>query len=69
MATGTGCTPRQETYTYNNRLQSVMIQLGQYQGNLSANSCLVYNYYSSLGNASNCVVPGQGTGNNGNLIG
>ena len=43
---GSGCTQRQETYSYNNRLQPVMIELG-YSGALSDNYCTVYNYYSA----------------------
>jgi RHS repeat-associated protein len=29
----------------------------------------VYNYYGSLGNVSSCIIPSQGTGNNGNVVG
>ncbi|MGH9404512.1 MAG: RHS repeat domain-containing protein [Terriglobia bacterium] len=43
--TGTGCSGYIETYTYNNRLQPAMIQLGT-ASNLSSLSCEVYYYYS-----------------------
>ncbi len=50
------------------RLPAVRIQLGT-PGALSANSCLVYNYYSDLLNPANCAIPAQGTTNNGNVFG
>src|SRR5579875_1318298 len=65
---GSGCTNTLETYAYNNRLQAVMIELGT-TGNASADYCLVYNYYSSLGSPGSCATPSQGTGNNGNVMG
>jgi RHS repeat-associated protein len=65
---GDGCTMVQETYDYNNRLQPVRIQLGTATNN-SANHCLVYNYYSDVGNPSSCAAPSQGTANNGNVMG
>ena len=67
--TVSGGTQRQETYTYNNRMQPAMIRLGQYQGNLSANYCLVYNYYGGS-NPTSCAAPSQSTsGNNANVTG
>ncbi len=65
---GSGCTNALETYVYNNRMQPVMIELGN-TSNAAADYCLVYNYYSSVGNATSCAVPAQGTGNNGNVMG
>ena len=65
---GSGCTPVQETYTYNNRLQEVMVELGT-AGNPAADSCRVYNYYALSSNPTNCAVPTQGTNNNGNVAG
>ena len=51
-----------------NRLQPVRLQLGN-SGNLYANYCFVYNYYTSIMEPpSSCAVPSQGTGNNGNVI-
>ncbi len=64
---GTGCTQRQETYSYSNRMQPVMIELGTTSNN-SANYCLVYNYYSGS-NPASCAVPSPGAGNNGNVMG
>ena len=58
----------QEMHEYNNRLQPVRIQLGE-PSSPAANSCQVYNYYSSLGNVTSCTLPGQGTGNNGTTMG
>jgi len=66
---GTGCTQIQETYDYNNRLQTVRIQLGT-SANLNANSCLVYNYYLGVANPTSCLTPSQAsTGNDGNETG
>ena len=65
----------QETYTYNNRLQPWMIELGTAgsSGNPSASYCLVYNYFSSWTPPSSCPqpssVPTSGSGNNGNVMG
>jgi len=70
---GSGCTNLQETYTYNNRLQPWMIRLGQSGGNLSADSCLVYNYFSTWTPPSSCpdpsTVPTTGSSNNGTVVG
>ncbi len=70
---GTGCTMRQETYTFNNRLQPWMIELGNSSGSPSSNSCLVYNYFSTWTPPTVCPLPAQaptsGTGNNGNSMG
>jgi RHS repeat-associated protein len=67
-----GCTELMETYTYNNRLQPWMIQLGT-STNSSSEYCLVYNYFSSWSAPSSCPaassVPTSGTGNNGNVMG
>lgn len=66
---GTGCTQGQETYDYNNRLQTARIQLGT-SAAPNANSCLVYNYYHGVANPSNCSIPSQATsGNDGNAMG
>lgn len=65
---GSGCTQRQETYDYNNRLQPVRIQLGTSSNN-AANYCLVYNYYPNLGSPTSCAVPAQGSSNNDSMIG
>ena len=70
---GSGCTQAEENYTYNNRLQPWMIQLGT-SGNTSADYCLVYNYFSSSWTPptscpSPSSVPASGTGNNGNAMG
>src|SRR5271157_2730664 len=66
---GTGCTPVEETWDFNNRLQPVRVQVGN-SGNPSAISCLVYNYYAGVSNPSSCAVPSQATsGNNGNVMG
>jgi RHS repeat-associated protein len=66
---GTGCTQRQETYDYNNRLQPVRVQLGTSGGN-NANACSVYNYYSGVANPTSCVIPSLGTsGNDGSEMG
>jgi YD repeat-containing protein len=64
---GTSCAQLQETYEYNNRLQPSRMQLGT-SPVPSANTCLVYNYYS-VANPTSCAIPGQGTGNNGNVMG
>jgi len=53
---GTGCVNTQETYTYNNRLQPWMIQLGTSTSS-SADYCLVYNYFSSYTPPSSCPAP------------
>jgi RHS repeat-associated protein len=69
---GSGCVNTFETYTYNNRLQPWMIQLGT-SSNSYADYCLVYNYFSSWTAPSNCPqpssVPTSGSGNNGNVMG
>jgi RHS repeat-associated protein len=66
---GTGCTQRQETYDYNNRLQAVRIQLGT-SATPNGNSCFVYNYYHGVGNPTSCAIPSQGSsGNNGSAMG
>ncbi|MGH9396815.1 MAG: hypothetical protein ACRD18_08185, partial [Terriglobia bacterium] len=65
---GSGCTNTLETYAYNNRLQPVMIELGN-TSNPAADYCLVYNDYASLGNATSCAAPAQGTGDNGSVMG
>ncbi len=69
---GSGCTNTVETYTYNNRLQPWMIQLGT-STNSSSDYCLVYNYFSFWTAPSSCPaassVPTSGTGNNGNATG
>jgi RHS repeat-associated protein len=66
---GSGCTNILETYAYNNRLQPVMIELGN-TSNASANYCLVYNYYAGPGEPTSCAAPAQGnSGNNGNVMG
>ncbi len=66
---GTGCTQRQETYDYNNRLQRVRIELGT-SASPAANSCLVYNYYSGVSNPTSCAIPSQAaSGNNRNVMG
>jgi YD repeat-containing protein len=53
---GSGCTNTQETYTYNNRMQPWMIELGT-SANNSANYCLVYNYFSSWTPPTSCPNP------------
>jgi YD repeat-containing protein len=63
-----GCTNAQETYTYNNRLQPVTIELGT-TGNATADYCMVYNYYSDVSNPTSCSTPSQGAKNNGNVMG
>ncbi len=60
------CTNVQETYTYNSRLQPVMLQVGTSGNNYQ---CLVYNYYPSVGNPTSCAFPSLGTYNNGNVVG
>src|SRR5271157_284065 len=65
---GAGCTNTQETYSYNNRLQPVMIELGT-SSSPSANYCLVYNYYSDVSNPTTCAVPTSGTKDSGNVMG
>ena len=68
---GSGCTNTVETYTYNNRLQPWMIQLGTTTGGTSAEACWLYNYFSSWSGYSSCPtassVPTSGSGNNGNV--
>jgi YD repeat-containing protein len=70
---GSSGTQAQETYTYNNRLQPWMIELGTNGGNLSADYCLLYNYNSTWTPPSTCpdpsLVPTSGSGNNGNVVG
>ncbi|HMD84667.1 MAG TPA: RHS repeat-associated core domain-containing protein, partial [Terriglobia bacterium] len=66
---GRGCTPVEETWDFNNRLQPVRIQVGN-SSNPSALACLVYNYYAGVSNPSSCAAPAQATsGNNGNVMG
>ena len=66
---GTGCTQKQETYDYNNRLQQVRMQLGT-SASPNANACTVYNYYSAVANPTTCSIPSQAaTGNNRNEVG
>ena len=66
---GTGCTQKQETYDYNNRLQPVRIQLGT-SNSLNANACTVHNYYSAAANPTSCGVPLQAvSGNDGSEVG
>ncbi|HLY61017.1 MAG TPA: RHS repeat-associated core domain-containing protein [Terriglobia bacterium] len=65
---GTNCVQTQMTYSYNKRLQPVMMELGT-AGSPAANYCQVYNYYSGGVSLTGCSLPGQGTGNNGNLMG
>jgi RHS repeat-associated protein len=65
--TGSNCLNIQEKYDYNNRLQPARIELGT-SSFPSGNYCLVYNYYSGS-NTTNCAVPVQGSGNNGNVMG
>ncbi len=72
---GTQCVNAQETYTYNNRLQPWMIELGKPGGgsNTYASYCLVYNYFSTWTPPTSCPdpssVPTTGTTNNGNVMG
>jgi RHS repeat-associated protein len=66
---GTGCTQVEETLEFNDRLQPVLIEVGN-SGNPSAIACLVYNYYVGVSNPSTCAAPAQATtGNNGNVMG
>ena len=63
-----GCSQAEASYDYNNRLQTVRIQLGT-AAMPAANSCLVYNYYSGVANPISCAIPAQASsGNNGNVI-
>jgi RHS repeat-associated protein len=66
---GSGCTPEQESFFYNTRLQPAMIELGA-AGNQSADSCRVYSYYKNQtpSGCSETAWP-QGTTNNGNVMG
>ncbi|MGH9470814.1 MAG: hypothetical protein ACRD1N_10805, partial [Terriglobia bacterium] len=59
--TGSGCAQVQETYDYNNRLQTVRIQLGT-SGNTASIACQVYNYYGNVNDLTSCAVPEQGSG-------
>ena len=68
MCGGQGCAQSQETRQYNSRLQPVLMELGN-SSNLTADYCLVYNYYTSVANPTGCAMPSQGTGDNGNIIG
>src|SRR4029077_16063836 len=54
---GTACTNTQESYSYNNRLQLVLGQIGT-PSLPAANSCIVYNYYPSVANQTTCALPG-----------
>lgn len=66
---GSGCTNTVETYTYNNRLQPAMIELGT-SGTPFADYCQVYNYYVGASNPTRCAAPSpSATGNNGNTMG
>ena len=66
---GTGCTQRQETYDYNNRLQPIRMQLGT-SASPNANACMVYNYYSGVANPTSCSIPSQASsGNTGSEMG
>jgi len=60
---GTGCTLEKETFDFNNRLQPVRVQLGT-SASPNANSCLVQNYYSGIGNATSCSIPSQASSGN-----
>ncbi|MGH9325318.1 MAG: hypothetical protein ACRD2B_01310, partial [Terriglobia bacterium] len=63
-----GCTDTLETYVYNNRLQPVLIELGN-SSNATADYCMVYNYYTDESNPTSCAVPQQGSHDNGDAIG
>src|SRR5579875_2529675 len=65
---GNACTKALETYTYNNRLQPVMIELGT-TSNASADYCLVYNWYGNSSNPTSCAVPAQSQRDNGVVLG
>lgn len=67
MCGGQGCAQSQETRQYNSRLQPVLMELGN-SSNLTADYCLVYNYYTSVANPTGCAMPSQGTGDNGNIM-
>ena len=55
---GSSCANTVETYTYNNRLQPWMIELGANGGSSYANYCLVYNYFSGTWTPpSSCPSP------------
>ncbi len=62
-----------DTYSYNNRLQPVEIQLqGWLSGSWSTYGCLVYNYYGGMGNPTSCAAPGSppaGSSDDGNVMG
>lgn len=66
---GSSCKNIQETYTYNNRLQPSVVELGT-ATSPAANACTVYNYYSSVPSPTSCTTPSQSsTGDNGALFG
>jgi hypothetical protein len=65
---GAGSAEAQETYTYNNRLQQVMIEVGT-TGNATADCCWVHNYALGAANPSSCQAPSVAAGNNGNVTG
>jgi YD repeat-containing protein len=70
---GTNCLHVQESYAYNNRLQPVVIDLGNTVNGVSAENCLVYNYYSGYSNPTSCTLPQPpqdgSVKNNGNVKG
>ncbi len=65
---GSGCSNTQETYTYNKRLQPIIVELGLNGGNLYSDYCYAYNYYADKPNPTSCAAPAQGTKNNGNVL-
>ena len=67
---GSGCTNKQETYVYNNRLQMAVAEIGT-SATHSADSCRVYNYYVGVANATVCSESTwpTGTNNNGDVAG
>jgi RHS repeat-associated protein len=56
-----GCTQVEEAYTYDNRLQPVVVN--------TADFCMAYNYYASQGNGTTCPAATSGHGNNGSVLG
>ncbi|MBZ5563526.1 MAG: hypothetical protein LAP13_14035 [Acidobacteriia bacterium] len=66
---GTGCVQRQETYSYNKRLQVSGIELGTWSSPSNIYN-LSYNYNLPGGTTPpGCPVTAAGSGNNGNVIG
>jgi RHS repeat-associated protein len=55
---GSGCTNALETYSYNDRLQTVMIEVGT-PSSAYAHNCLVYNYYAGEALPGTCTTPTQ----------